>query len=108
MAGRKIRDAADVEMLKRDAAAAGVPLFQWAHARGVDGRSLQAWILNTEGRRRVGSEVSGHGTGLVELVAVNDARPARYVVRVGDLAIELGDEFNETTLRRLLEVVLAC
>ena len=108
MAGRKIRDAADVEMLKRDAAAAGVPLVQWARDRGVDGRSLQAWILNTEGRRRASSQGDARGIGLVELVAVNDARPARYVVRVGDLAIELGDEFNETTLRRLLEVVLAC
>jgi len=108
MAGRKIRNAADVETLKRDAAAAGVPLVQWARERGVDGRSLRAWILNTEGRRRADSERVARGTELVELVAVNDGRPACYVVRVGDIAIELGDGFCETTLRRLLEVVLSC
>jgi hypothetical protein len=107
MARRKIRDAADVEALRRGAAAAGVPLLQWARDRGVDGRSLHAWVLNSEGRRRTGPEREARKAGLVELVAVNDT-PSRYVVRVGDFAIELDDAFREATLRRLLEVVLSC
>lgn len=108
MAGRKIRGGSDVEGLRRGAAAAGVPLLQWARDQGVDGRSLHAWVLNTEGRRRTGSERVAGETGLVELVAMNDTRPSRYVVRVGDIAIELDDAFREATLRRLLEVLLSC
>lgn len=108
MAGRKIRDGADVEALRRGAEAAGVPLLRWARDHGVDGRSLHAWVLNTEGRRRTGSERVGRESGLVELVAVNDTPTARYVVRVGEIAIELDDAFCGATLRRLLEVLRSC
>lgn len=108
MAGRKIRDGADVEALRRGADAAGVPLLRWAHDQGVDGRSLHAWVLNTEGRRRTRSERVARESGLVELVAVNDTPAARYVVRVGDITVEFDDAFCEATLRRLLEVLRSC
>lgn len=43
---------------------------------------------------------------MVELVPITRPAPARrYVVRVGELAVEVGDDFDELTLRRLLEVL---
>lgn len=47
---------------------------------------------------------------LVELMPL-PATPVserRYVVRLGDLRLELGDDFDPRTLLRLLEVVRAC
>ena len=46
---------------------------------------------------------------LIELVPVVAARgPARYVVRVGDAVIEVGDDFQEVTLARVVRVLRAC
>jgi hypothetical protein len=46
---------------------------------------------------------------LVELVARTDSRPpARYTVRVGDLAVEVDDSFDDDVLRRLISVVASC
>jgi hypothetical protein len=54
--------------------------------------------------------------GLVELVPTriaanipaSQAGPGRYVLQVGGVRIELGDDFAEATLRRLLEVLRSC
>lgn len=59
-----------------------------------------------------GSPKEAAGPLLVELVPMPDT-PApsserRYVVRLGDLRLELGDDFDPWTLRRLLEVLRAC
>ena len=48
---------------------------------------------------------------LVELVP--SARPsagsiARYAVHVGEVRVEIGDDFDAETLRRILEVLRAC
>lgn len=46
---------------------------------------------------------------LVELVpTMTSAREPRYVVRLGEVRVELGDDFDPRTLRRLLEVLRAC
>jgi hypothetical protein len=34
--------------------------------------------------------------------------PARYVVRVGDAAIEVGDDFRDETLTRVVRLLRAC
>lgn len=49
------------------------------------------------------------GAALVELVPAS--RPgvsARYTVHVGELRVEVGDDFAVETLRRILEVLGAC
>lgn len=50
---------------------------------------------------------------LVELVALSHPTPPtpsarRYSVRIGEVAIEIGDNFEPETLRRLIEIVRAC
>lgn len=46
---------------------------------------------------------------LVELVPTTTSAPERrYVVRLGEIRVELGDDFDPRTLRRLLEVLRAC
>ena len=84
---------------------AGVGLAQWCQRHGVDGRSLQAWSLNLGmGVRRT----QAPGQALVELVADRPSASGRYVLRVGPVAIEVDDSFDEAALRRLLAVVSSC
>ena len=45
---------------------------------------------------------------LVELLPRETAPGARYVVRVGAFAVELGDDFREETLGRVLAVLASC
>ena len=77
----------------------------WARARGIDPRSLHAWWLNLGGRGRR-EEVSS--LRLVELVVESPSSWPRYVVRVGDVAIEVDERFDGATLKRLLRVVATC
>ena len=41
-------------------------------------------------------------------VVLPPAGPSRYRVLVGDVAVEVEDDFKEATLARLLAVVRAC
>ena len=104
-AGRKITDARDARACLKAAKSAGVPRAEWAREHGVDGRSLHAWQLNLSRRGRV-AEASPR---LVELVPAPASRPAtRYLVRVGEFAVEVGDDFDEATLVRLVRALGAC
>jgi len=82
------------------AASSGLERATWAREHGIDGRSLQAWHLNL---RRRSAEPR-----FVELVPRIPVEPTRYVLRLGDLSLELDDGFEETTLRRLLSVLASC
>lgn len=106
MAGRRIRDEADAEVCLAAVARSGLTLKAWVQAHGVDGRSLQAWRMTLEGRRRArGGEVP-----FVELVAGDKVgrSASRLTVRVGELAVEVDEGFDEGTLRRLLAVMSSC
>lgn len=77
-------------------------MSSWAQAQGIDGRSLHCWKLNL-GRAQPSS--------VLELVAISPpavSTRARYTVRVDGIEVEVGDDFCEETLQRLLEVVVAC
>lgn len=135
---RKIADEREARRSLAAAEAAGGAIKQWARAHGIDGRSLNAWRMNLARRgrktppkkrraalaqppsaRRRPAAVGPGGAGstkepvspvLVELVPL-PATPAserRYVVQFGDVRLELGDDFDPRTLRRLLEVLRAC
>lgn len=121
MAGRKIRDAEDAQAcLKAARAARGVSQAQWAREQGIDGRSLEAWRRNMarRGKRRAGAGrgrvvelVAGPGTkksATGACMASEAAAGARYVVRRGALAVEVDGQFDDETLRRLLQVVVGC
>lgn len=106
---RKVRDEADARECLAAAARSGKPRSEWARTNDVDGRSLNMWRLHLDGR-------AGRGAGarptlrLVELVSHDYRRvpDAKYVVRLGDVAVEVDDGFDDVTLRRLLAVVAAC
>ena len=79
---------------------------EWSRANGVDGRSLVAWQTNLA-HRAAATHVSK--PALIELVPATSPRPeGRYVVRVGEVAIEVADDFHDDTLARLVRVLRSC
>jgi hypothetical protein len=84
-------------------------LGAWAREHGVDGRSLNLWRVNLA--RRGVLRVRATAPKLVELVVAPAAvvdRRASFVLRVGDVELEVGDNFDETSLRRLVAVLKSC
>ncbi len=83
---------------------------EWARQHGIDGRSLHAWQMNISGRRATGTFAMTTPARLVEVVSI--APPPistrRYVVRVGDMQIEIGDDFEADTLRQIVAILRAC
>ena len=105
MAFRKIKDEHDAEVCLRAAAASGLPRSVWARSHGINPRSLNIWrVLQARKLRSAAAETP---LRLVEL-APPMAPASGYTVCVGPFRVELGDDFNEATLRRLLVVVAAC
>ena len=106
MAGRKIRDEADARRCLRAVAAAGGDTVSWSRERGVDARSLRAWRMNLD-RRGTGRS---QALQVVELVATAPVRPAaaRYVLSVGDVAVEFDDACSGETLARVVRALRAC
>lgn len=102
MAGRKIRDEADAVQCLDAQCASGLALAEWAMRHGIDGRSLNSWRMNLSRRG-----TARRAPRLVELVA-SGGPTARYTVRCGRLAVEVGDDFDQETLFRLLQVVASC
>lgn len=96
--GRKIRDRHDAVACLNAWNESGEALSDWCQENGVDGRSLNCW------RRNIGWR---EPNDLVELVP-GLVPAARYVVRVDGLEVEVGDDFQESTLARLLRVLVAC
>lgn len=107
---RKIVDEKDARACLSAVARSGKSLRMWAKQHRIDGRSLHAWQRNLS--RRTTGAGPRKAPQLVELVPAG-AAPApvtrrRYVVRLGEAAIEVGDDFDAETLRRILEVLRAC
>jgi hypothetical protein len=103
---RKIVDERDARACLVAVARSGLTLRSWAQRHGVDGRSLHAWQVNLSGRAAITRRAPAK---LVELVPVSPVvSTRRYLVRVGDASIEVDDDFDAATLRRILEVLRAC
>ena len=105
MLRRKIQDHADARACLEAAGTSGLTRTAWAHANGVDARSLQAWRITLDGTNR---RAPSAPLRLVELVVAEAPRSSTYVVRCGALAVELDDRFDDDVLRRLLAVVASC
>lgn len=119
---RKITDEQEARRCLAAARRTGQSAGAWARANGIDGRSLNAWRVNLARRgasgKRTPPRVSSRSptamvvrprAALVELVPAS--RPGvspRYVVHVGELLVEIGDEFAPETLRRIVEALRAC
>ena len=104
---RKIEDARDARACVKAARAAGLGLGSWARKHDVDGRSLHAWSVNLA--RSPSSKAMVAKPRLIELVSRSaPPAPARYLVRVGDAAVEVSDDFCDETLARVVRVLRAC
>lgn len=121
---RKITDEREARRCLAAARKTGERAGAWARAHGVDGRSLNAWRINLA-RRGAGATAGRSATrsptamvvrprpraALVELVPAprpSATAPARYAVHVGEVRVDVGDDFDAATLRRILEVLRAC
>ena len=117
MAGRKIVDEREARaMLARVARSRSEPA-SWGRAHGIDGRSLNAWrniLERKRGRRPVARPPRRRVEKSIQLVElVPSTLPtgpmlARYSLKIGEVAIEFGDDARADTLRRVLEVLRSC
>ena len=109
MAGRRIFNEQDARRCLAAAKASRGGLAAWAREHRVDGRSLNAWRVNLE--RRGVPRVRAVGPKLIELVSaasVPTPSPAPYVLHVRGIELEVGDNFDEHSLRRLLVLLKSC
>lgn len=108
MAGRRIFNEQDARRCLAGAKSSRGGLAAWAQANGVDGRSLHCWRLNL-GRRSVprGRTLTPR---LVELVpaAMTTIARAPYVLRIKGVELEVGDAFDEQSLRHLVGLLKSC
>ena len=110
MQNSKLRKMAD-EVVARACLSAlarsGKTLSEWARSKQLDGRSLRAWQINLS--NRTATKAPTKRARLVELVpASTPGVAARYVIRVHDTSIEVGDDFDAGTLKRIVEALRAC
>ena len=115
---RKITDELDARRCLAAARRAGGDVGAWARANGIDGRSLNAWRMNLARRgstrasspaRASTTELENPRATLVELIpAPRPSSGGRYAVHVGAARVEVGDDFDPHTLRRIVEVLRSC
>jgi len=114
MSARKIQDETEAREHIAKMRESGLTLTAWARSAGIDGRSLHAWNVNLSRRdsnasRKTTKVRKAREIKLVELVPMSSvARSTRYIVQVGQLAIDVDAQFEETTLRRLIGVLRSC
>ena len=111
MPGRRIADEHDARSCLEAAACSGLTRREWAHANGVDARSLNAWRVNLE--RRAADSVASP-LRLVELVSRDEPtatpKPLASGVRieVDGLVIQLDRRFDSEVLLKVLDLVAPC
>ena len=108
MAGRRVVNEQDARRCLAAARSSRGGLAAWARAQGVDGRSLNAWRVNL-GRRGAPRE-RAVAPKVVELVSTATVAVAHvsYVLHVGGVELEVGADFDEQSLRRLVGLLKAC
>lgn len=117
MAGRKIVDEREARgLLARMSRSKSEP-STWARAQGIDGRSLTAWRLILERKRRKEPverrtrRRAERSLQLVELVPtelVASPTLARYAIRVAGVVVEFSDDARTETLKRVVEALRSC
>ena len=100
MAGRKIQNADDAARCLAAARASGSSRTHWAHAHGIDARSLNAWRLNLERSTPIPA------LRLVEILPATSPATVGQV-RCGAFTVEVVGGFDAHELGRLLRVVAA-
>ena len=117
MAGRKIVDEREARALLARFSRSKAEPSTWARMQGIDGRSLTAWRLIIERKRRKQSAAprprrrAERQLQLVELVpteVIASPIPARYAIKIAGAVVEFGDDAHTDTLRRLVEALRSC
>ncbi len=107
---RKVRDEREARGLLGELRDSGLGMSEFCARAGVDGRSLNCWRVNL-GRRDaegVGVRPPAAAVRFLQVLGVHPpGRQAVYRLRVGRVVIEVDDDFEETTLGRLLTVASA-
>lgn len=111
MRRRKIGDEGEARRCLDAQRASGLEPAVWARREGVDGRSLNAWRMNLA-RRGAGGPAPA-APRFVELVPFEESRAIvaegpGFAVRCGRFVVDVGEAFDEASLRRLLRVLVAC
>jgi len=107
---RRITDESEARGLLGEFEVSGLGMPEFCAQVGVDGRSLNCWRLNL-GRRAEAPSTPSQSMRFLEVVigAVAPPKPVpAYRLHVGDVVIEVDDNFREDTLGRLLRVAAAC
>jgi len=106
MAGRRILNEQDARRCLAAAKSSRDGLAAWARAHGVDARSLNCWRVNLKGRRSVPRVLAPK---MVELVpAMVTAAHAPFVLHIRGVELEIDENFDEQSLRRLVGLLKSC
>lgn len=108
MQRRKIRDEQDALECLRAAKESGMERRTWAQGHGIDARSLHAWWVAFERRKKRQQNLAQSSVRFVEVVATPVLSRASYRIHVDEMMVEVGDDFQDATLRRLLSVMQSC
>lgn len=104
---RKMADEVDARACLSAMARSGKTLSEWARSKQLDGRSLRAWQINLS--KRAATKATTKRARLVELVPASTPSVAgRYLIRIHDTSIEVSDDFDAGTLKRIVEALRAC
>lgn len=109
VAGRRVRDEGEARAALAELGASGLSLGEWARQRGLQGRSLHAWRLILDHKRKGRSPRSD--VRFVEFLAPVPPQPKIepvYVIHVGALRVDVRGDFDADVLRRLVAVVASC
>ena len=105
--GRKVRDTKEAMALLAKWSTSGERMSEWCESRGISWYSLSAYQGWQRARTR-GASLVEVVTTVDEPVERPDVSPARYRIVLRDCAVEIDDNFDDDTLRRLLHVVASC
>ena len=110
---RRIANEADARRCLAAVARSGGDLGAWTRAHGVDGRSLNLWKQNLGRRPRsqLGARSAPKALTVVELVPKRgepSVVSAGYTLEVAGVRLEVGEDFQEDVLRRLVRVLRSC
>jgi transposase-like protein len=108
MAGRRIFNEQDARRCLAAVRSSRGALAEWARAHGVDGRSLNAWRVNLASRGA--ARPRAIAPRLIELVPAATGGAARrpYVLHIAGVELDVGDDFDEQSLRRLVGLLKSC
>lgn len=110
VAGRKVV-AEEAEALLDELAVSGMTVRAFAQGKGIDGRSLTAWLVNARRRRGeapAASRASPAPLRLVEVVPASPAVAGPLVVRCGRLEVEVCVGIDDALLRQVLAAMATC